>query len=59
MKKIMFIIISLVAYAINTTTFAQGSKMAGGSAMYPSKDILHNAVNLRGFLFVMKSVMQF
>ena len=42
-------VISLAAYALNNTTFAQGPKMVGGAAMYPSKDIVDNAVNLQGF----------
>ena len=46
-------------YHMNTTIFAQGPKMLGGAAMCPIKDIVDNAANLRGFSFVMKSVMQF
>ena len=45
MKKIIIMAIALAASAISTTTFAQGSKMVGGAAMYPSKDIVDNAVN--------------
>jgi len=37
--------IALAASAISTTTFAQKTKMVGGAAMYPSKDIVDNAVN--------------
>lgn len=36
---------ALVATAISTTTFAQGTKMVGGAAMYSTKDIVDNAVN--------------
>jgi uncharacterized surface protein with fasciclin (FAS1) repeats len=45
MKKIIIMAIALAASAISTTTFAQGTKMVGGAAMYPSKDIVDNAVN--------------
>lgn len=37
--------VALVASAISTTTFAQGTKMVGGAEMYPTKDIVDNAVN--------------
>jgi len=36
---------ALVATAISATTFAQGTKMVGGAAMYSTKDIVDNAVN--------------
>lgn len=45
MKKIIIMAIALAASAISTTTFAQKTKMVGGAAMYPSKDIVDNAVN--------------
>lgn len=54
MKKIIFSAIAVVAmaFASNTTAQAQSSmsmsgktKMVGGAAMYPSKDIIDNAVN--------------
>ncbi|SDD52138.1 fasciclin domain-containing protein [Pedobacter soli] len=50
MKKLFFSAFALVAIAIatSTTVFAQnekGTKMVGGAAMYPSKDIVDNAVN--------------
>lgn len=37
--------IALVATAISTETFAQKTKMVGGAEMYPTKDIVDNAVN--------------
>lgn len=37
--------VALVASAIGTTSFAQGTKMVGGAEMYPTKDIVDNAVN--------------
>lgn len=40
--------IIVIAIASNTTVFAQNekdTKMVGGAAMYPSKDIIDNAVN--------------
>ncbi len=45
MKKIFILTIALVASAISTTTFAQSTKMVGGAEMYPTKDIVDNAVN--------------
>lgn len=44
MKKI-FTVIALVASVITTQSFAQKTKMVGGAAMYPTKDIVDNAVN--------------
>ncbi|MEJ7780297.1 MAG: fasciclin domain-containing protein [Daejeonella sp.] len=45
MKKILIMAIALAASAISTTTFAQATKMVGGAEMYPTKDIVDNAVN--------------
>lgn len=52
MKKILILSIALAASAISTQTFAQGkmdtkmqTTMVGGAAMYPTKDIIDNAVN--------------
>lgn len=45
MKKIFIMAIALVATAISTETFAQKTKMVGGEEMYPTKDIVDNAVN--------------
>jgi uncharacterized surface protein with fasciclin (FAS1) repeats len=45
MKKILILAIALAASAISTQTFAQKTKMVGGAAMYPAKDIVDNAVN--------------
>src|SRR3954463_14234029 len=44
MKKIMIAALALVATAIAPNTFAQ-TKMVGGAAMYPTKNIVENAVN--------------
>lgn len=44
MKKILIIAIALAASAISSTTYAQ-TKMVGGAEMYPTKDIVDNAVN--------------
>jgi uncharacterized surface protein with fasciclin (FAS1) repeats len=44
MKKI-FTVIALVASVFTTQSFAQKTKMVGGAAMYPTKDIVDNAVN--------------
>ena len=45
MKKIFIMAIALAASAISTTSFAQSTKMVGGAEMYPTKDIVDNAVN--------------
>ncbi|MEJ6980781.1 fasciclin domain-containing protein [Pedobacter sp. P351] len=44
MKKI-FTVIALAASVITSQSFAQKTKMVGGAAMYPTKDIVDNAVN--------------
>jgi uncharacterized surface protein with fasciclin (FAS1) repeats len=44
MKKLFIAAFALVALAIAPKTYAQ-TKMVGGAAMYPSKDIIDNAVN--------------
>ena len=44
MKKI-FTVMALVASVFTTQSFAQKTKMVGGAAMYPTKDIVDNAVN--------------
>src|SRR5476651_2051106 len=44
MKKIMIAAVALVAFAFAPNTYAQ-TKMVGGAAMYPTKNIIENAVN--------------
>src|SRR5260370_5805582 len=44
MKKIMIVAFALVAIAVAPKTYAQ-TKMVGGAAMYPTKNIVENAVN--------------
>src|ERR1700748_1136499 len=44
MKKIIIAAIAMVAVAIAPKTYAQ-TKMVGGAAMYPTKNIVENAVN--------------
>lgn len=44
MKKLIITALALAAIAIAPETFAQ-TKMVGGAAMYPSKNIVQNAVN--------------
>ncbi|WP_207423964.1 fasciclin domain-containing protein [Desertivirga brevis] len=45
MKRIALTIIAVVATVLCTETFAQKTVMVGGAAMYPTKDIVDNAVN--------------
>jgi uncharacterized surface protein with fasciclin (FAS1) repeats len=44
MKKLFIAAIAIVAVAVSTGAFAQ-TKMVGGAAMYPTKNIVENAVN--------------
>ncbi|AYL96207.1 fasciclin domain-containing protein [Mucilaginibacter celer] len=44
MKKLFVMAFALVAIAVAPKTYAQ-TKMVGGAAMYPTKDIVDNAVN--------------
>ena len=44
MKKLIIAAFALVAIAIAPNTYAQ-TKMVGGAAMYPTKNIVENAVN--------------
>src|ERR1700743_1109273 len=44
MKKIIIAAFAMVAVAIAPKTFAQ-TKMVGGAAMYPTKNIVENAMN--------------
>ncbi|WP_423146907.1 fasciclin domain-containing protein [Rubrolithibacter danxiaensis] len=45
MKRIFKTAVAIAAIAFSTQTFAQQTKMVGGAAMYPTKDIVDNAVN--------------
>lgn len=44
MKKLIYAAFAMVAIAIGSKTYAQ-TKMVGGAAMYPTKNIVENAVN--------------
>src|SRR5579875_3538750 len=43
MKK--FLALAMIAASISVSSFAQSTKMVGGAPMYPSKNIVQNAVN--------------
>lgn len=45
MKKIILAAFALVAMAVSTNSYAQNYPMVGGAAMYPTKNIVENAVN--------------
>ena len=45
MKRTILSVIALVAMAFSTQVYAQKNPMVGGAAMYPTKDIIDNAVN--------------
>lgn len=45
MKKLLILAVALVASAIGNQSFAQKTKIVGGATMYPTKDIVDNAVN--------------
>lgn len=45
MKRIFLFTVAVVAMAFSTQVKAQKNPMVGGAAMYPTKDIVDNAVN--------------
>lgn len=45
MKKLLLPLFAVVAMAFSTQVYAQKNPMVGGAAMYPTKDIVDNAVN--------------
>ncbi|NGY38790.1 fasciclin domain-containing protein [Flavobacterium sp. XN-5] len=45
MKTKKFLSVAFLALVFGATSFAQKSVMVGGAAMYPSKNIIENAVN--------------
>ncbi|MVN20296.1 fasciclin domain-containing protein [Mucilaginibacter arboris] len=45
MKKLIYAALALVALASAPNVYAQKDPMVGGAAMYPTKDIVDNAVN--------------
>lgn len=45
MKTGKFLALAVLALGFGFTSFAQKTKMVGGAAMYPSKNIIENAVN--------------
>jgi uncharacterized surface protein with fasciclin (FAS1) repeats len=45
MKTRTFLSVAFMALVFGATSFAQKSVMVGGAAMYPSKNIIENAVN--------------
>jgi uncharacterized surface protein with fasciclin (FAS1) repeats len=45
MKRLILPLIAVVAMAFSTGAYAQKNPMVGGAEMYPTKDIVDNAVN--------------
>lgn len=45
MKRLILPLIAIVAMAFSSNVYAQKNPMVGGAAMYPTKDIVDNAVN--------------
>ena len=45
MNTTKFLSVAFFALVFGTTSFAQKSVMVGGAAMYPTKNIIENAVN--------------
>ncbi|KIO78015.1 fasciclin [Pedobacter lusitanus] len=45
MKRIILSVFVIAAMAFSTSVYAQKNPMVGGAAMYPTKDIVDNAVN--------------
>jgi uncharacterized surface protein with fasciclin (FAS1) repeats len=48
MKTRKFLSIAFMALVFGATSFAQKTVMVGGAAMYPTKNIVENAVNSKG-----------
>ncbi|MES2428011.1 MAG: fasciclin domain-containing protein, partial [Bacteroidota bacterium] len=55
MKKLIISAFALVAIAIAPNTYAQ-TKMVGGAAMYPTKNIVENAVNSKDHTTLVSAV---
>jgi uncharacterized surface protein with fasciclin (FAS1) repeats len=55
MKKLIISALALVAIAIAPNTYAQ-TKMVGGAAMYPTKNIVENAVNSKDHTILVSAV---
>lgn len=45
MKRIILSVIAIAAMAFSTAAYAQKNPMVGGAAMYPTKNIVENAIN--------------
>jgi uncharacterized surface protein with fasciclin (FAS1) repeats len=45
MNHLKFLFAGLIAFVVTGTSFAQAPVMVGGSMMYPSKNIIENAMN--------------
>ena len=56
MKKLFFAALALVALASAPKVYAQKDPMVGGAAMYPTKDIVDNAVNSKDHTTLVKAV---
>ncbi|GGH20733.1 fasciclin domain-containing protein [Mucilaginibacter phyllosphaerae] len=55
MKKLIIAAFALAAIAIAPNTYAQ-TKMVGGAAMYPTKNIVENAVNSKDHTILVEAV---
>ncbi len=56
MKKLFFAALALVALASAPKVYAQKDPMVGGAAMYPTKDIVDNAVNSKDHTTLVQAV---
>ncbi len=55
MKKIKLLGLLILSAFVSTNSIAQ-TKMVGGAAMYPTKDIVENAINSKGHTTLMAAV---
>lgn len=56
MKTRKFLSIAFFALVFGATSFAQKSVMVGGAAMYPTKNIIENAVNSKDHITLVAAV---
>src|SRR6476660_4752505 len=56
MKKIFLSVFVIAAMAFSSEVYAQSNPMVGGAAMYPTKDIVDNAVNSKNHTTLVAAV---
>lgn len=56
MKKILLAALAVASIAVSFQSSAQGTKTVGGAPMYPTKDIIDNAVNSKDHITLVAAV---